>query len=111
MAEEMAPASQCPLLSHFNRSSSQFHIWIAFIKLSLKFEYEFFATKINQDGQHNGRRLSACISGHLSHLLSDSFQISKNGLLLSNSRPSWNMESVSRMSVNGVLYDCIEVRT
>ena len=46
--------------SFFYQSFSKFHIWIAPIKLSLKFEYEFFPTKVNQDGQRNGRHLLVC---------------------------------------------------
>ena len=41
----------------FYQSFSKFHIWIASIKLSLKFEYEFCPTKVNQDGQRNGPHL------------------------------------------------------
>ena len=42
----------------------QFHIWIASIKLSLKFEYEFCPTKVNQDGHRNGRHLLVCTYTH-----------------------------------------------
>ena len=44
-------------LSRFNCISSKFHIWMAFIKLSLKFEYRFCQTNDSQDGRQNGRRL------------------------------------------------------
>ena len=42
----------------FNRISSKFHIWIASINLSFKFEYGFCPTSDNQDGRQNGRHLS-----------------------------------------------------
>ena len=42
----------------FNRISSKFHIWIASINLSFKFEYGFCPTSDNQDGRQNDRRLS-----------------------------------------------------
>ena len=64
MAKKMANAYQCPLLHFFNQSFSKFHIWIASIKLSLKFEYEFCLTKVNQDAQRNGRHLLACTYRH-----------------------------------------------
>ena len=48
----------------FYQSFSKFHIWIASIKLSLKFEYEFCPTKVNQDGQRNGRHLLFCTYRH-----------------------------------------------
>ena len=38
--------------------------WIASIKLSLKFEYEFCPTKVNQDGQRNGCHLLVCTYRH-----------------------------------------------
>ena len=41
--------------------SSKFHIWIASIKLSFKFEYGFCPTKDNQDGRQNGQHLSVSI--------------------------------------------------
>ena len=46
------------------QSISKFHIWIASIKLSLKFEYEFCPTKVNQDGQRNGPHLLVCTYRH-----------------------------------------------
>ena len=46
--------------SFFYQSFSKFHIWIACIKLSLKFEYEFCPTKVNQDGQRTGHHLLVC---------------------------------------------------
>ena len=46
--------------SFFYQSFSKFHIWIASIKLSLKFEYEFCPTEDNQDGQRNDRHLLVC---------------------------------------------------
>ena len=59
----MAAAYQFCCCGHSNlvifyRISFKFHIWIAFIKLSFKFEYGFCLTKDNQDGRQNGRRLS-----------------------------------------------------
>ena len=42
----------------FNRISSKFHIRIAFIHLSFKFEYGFCPTSDNQDGRQSGRHLS-----------------------------------------------------
>ena len=48
----------------FYQGFSKFHIWIASIKLSLKFEYEFCPTKVNQDGQRNGRHLLVCTYRH-----------------------------------------------
>ena len=42
----------------FNRISSKFHIWIASINLSFKFEYGFCTTSDDQDGRQNGRHLS-----------------------------------------------------
>ena len=50
--------------SFFYQSFSKFHIWIASIKLSLKFEYEFCPTKVNQDGQRNGHHLLVCTYRH-----------------------------------------------
>ena len=50
--------------SFFYKSFSKFHIWIASIKLSLKLEYEFCPTKVNQDGQRNGRHLLVCTYRH-----------------------------------------------
>ena len=71
MADKMAPTYQylllwSLLLSHFNWISSKFHIWIASINLSFKYEYGFCQTSDNQDGQQNGRRLSmhVCCRGH-----------------------------------------------
>ena len=46
--------------SFFYQSFSKFHVWIASIKISLKFEYEFCPTKVIQDGQQNGRHLLVC---------------------------------------------------
>ena len=43
---------------------SKFHIWIASIKLSLNFEYEFCPTKVNQDSQRNGCHLLVCTYRH-----------------------------------------------
>ena len=60
----MANAYQCPLLHFFYQSFSKFHIWIASINLSLKFKYEFCPTKVNQDGQRNGRHLLVCTYRH-----------------------------------------------
>ena len=60
----MANAYQCPLLYFFYQSFSKFHIWIASIKLSLKFEYVFCLTKVNQDGQRNGCHLLVCTYRH-----------------------------------------------
>ena len=46
----------------FNQISSKFHIWIAFVNLSFKFEfkfeYGFCLTFDNQDGRQNGSHLS-----------------------------------------------------
>ena len=42
----------------FNWISSKFHILIAFINLSFKFEYGFCPTAGNKDGQQNGRHQS-----------------------------------------------------
>ena len=42
----------------FNRISFKFHIWIAFINFSFKFDYGFCPTFDNQDGRQNGRYLS-----------------------------------------------------
>ena len=50
--------------SFFYQSFSKFHIWIASIKLSLKFEYEFCPMKVNRDGQRNGRHLLVCTYRH-----------------------------------------------
>ena len=50
--------------SFFYQSFSKFHIWIASIKLLLKFEYELCPTKVNQDGQRNGRHLLVCTYRH-----------------------------------------------
>ena len=36
----------------FDQISSKFHIWIAFINFSFKFEYGFCLTFDNQDGRH-----------------------------------------------------------
>ena len=48
----------------FFYQSSKFHIWIASIKLSFKFEYEFCPTRVNQDGQRNGHHLLVCTYRH-----------------------------------------------
>ena len=48
----------------FNRVSFKLNIWIASIKLVLKFQYGFCATNNYRDGQKNGRRLSVCSCGH-----------------------------------------------
>ena len=64
MAKKMANAYQCPLLHFFYQSFSKFHIWFASIKHSLKFEYEFCPTQVNQDGQRNGRPLLVCTYRH-----------------------------------------------
>ena len=50
--------------SFFYESFSKFHIWIASIKLLLKFEYELCPTKVNQDGRRNGRHLLVCTYRH-----------------------------------------------
>ena len=42
----------------FNGISSKFHIWIASINLSFKFEYGFCPTSDNKDGGQNGHHLS-----------------------------------------------------
>ena len=42
----------------FNQISSKFHIWIASINLSFRFEYRFCLTSNNQDGRQNGRHIS-----------------------------------------------------
>ena len=62
--QKMVNAFQCPLLYFFYQSFSKFHIWIASIKFSLKFEYEFCPTKVNQDGQRNGCHLLICTYRH-----------------------------------------------
>ena len=41
-----------------NQTPSKFHIWIASINLSFKFEYGFCLTSNNQDGRQNGRHVS-----------------------------------------------------
>ena len=81
MADKLAADYQCPLSwSHwviFKRISSKFHIRIASIKLSFKFEYGFCPTNDNQDGRQNGPRLSvSAVVVTLSHFLPDCFQIS-----------------------------------
>ena len=50
--------------SFFYQSFSKFHIWIASIKLSLKFEYKFCPMKVNQDCQRNGHHLLVCTNRH-----------------------------------------------
>ena len=63
----MAKKWPTPISVHyfiFYQSFSKFHIWIASIKLSLKFEYEFCPTKVNQDGQRNGSHLLVCTYRH-----------------------------------------------
>ena len=44
--------------SFLNRISPKFHILIASINLSFKFEYGFCLTSDNQDGRQNGRHIS-----------------------------------------------------
>ena len=64
---KMARKWPTPISVHyfiFYQSFSKFHIWIASIKLSLKFEYEFCLTKVNQDGQRNGCHLLVCTYRH-----------------------------------------------
>ena len=63
-------------LVFFNLISSRFHIWIASIQLSFKFEYGFCPTNDNQDGPQNGRRLSVSMLWSL--LLSHFYQIPIN---------------------------------
>ena len=77
----------------FNPISSKYHIWIAFINLSLKFEYGFCPTSDNQDGRENSCHLS--ISTDVV-TLTQSFLIRFlpnfiYGLLLSTSHSSLNM--------------------
>ena len=48
----------------FHWISSKFHIWIAFIKLSPKFEYGSCPTNDKQDGGQNCRHLSVCSFEH-----------------------------------------------
>ena len=48
----------CSILVIFNGISTKFHIWMASIKLSFKFEYGFCLTNDNQDDRHNGSHLS-----------------------------------------------------
>ena len=48
----------------FNRISSKFHIWIAFIKLSFKFDTFFSLSNDKQEGRKNGCRLSVSRTGH-----------------------------------------------
>ena len=70
----MAKKWPTPISVHyfiFYQSFPKFHIWIASIKFSLKFEYEFCPTKVNQDGQRvdqdgqrNGRHLLVCTCRH-----------------------------------------------
>ena len=47
-----------------NPISSKFHIWIASIKLSFKFEYWFCLMNDNEDGLQNGSRLCVRCLGH-----------------------------------------------
>ena len=72
----------------FNLISSKFHIWIASIKPSFRFEYGFCLTNDKQDGRQNDRHLSVCTCGHstlvIYYPIASKFH--KNGLLLSNSR-------------------------
>ena len=42
----------------FNQISSKFHIWMATIKLSFRYENGFCPMDDNQDGRQNGHRLS-----------------------------------------------------
>ena len=42
----------------FNQISSKFHLMIASINLSFKFEYRFCPTSDSQDGRQNGRHIS-----------------------------------------------------
>ena len=44
--------------------SSNFHIWVAYIKLWFKFKYDFCPTKDNHDGGQNARHLPVCTHGH-----------------------------------------------
>ena len=62
---QLVRLSVCPSVrpghSHsviFNQISSKFHIWIAFINLSYKFQYGFCPTFDKQDGRQNGLHLS-----------------------------------------------------
>ena len=50
--------------SLFYQNSFKFHVWIASIKLSLKFNYEFCWTKVNQDGRWSGRHILVCAYRH-----------------------------------------------
>ena len=53
------PSVRCHSNSvNFNQISSKFHIWIASINLSFKFEYGFCPASDNQGGRQNGRHLS-----------------------------------------------------
>ena len=81
IAIKMTNAYQCPLslslLFIFNWISSKFHIWVASIKFSFKFEYMFCPVKDNQDGQQKWPPISLQLwTLYPSQLLLDCFQIS-----------------------------------
>ena len=76
----------------FNRISSKFHIWIASINLSVKFEYGYCPTSDNQDVRQNGRHISisAVVVTLTQSFLFGFFPNFIYGLLPSTSRSSSN---------------------
>ena len=94
---KMAKKWPTPISVHYyiflSEFFSKFHIWIASIKLLLKFEYELCSTKVNQGGRRNDRHLLVCTYRHstlvIYYPIAAKFYIYI--LHLSNSRPSLNM--------------------
>ena len=61
----MANAYQCPLLHFFFiRVFPNFIYGLVGLETLVKFEYEFCPTKVDQDGQRNGRHLLVCTYRH-----------------------------------------------
>ena len=60
----MTNAYQCPLLHFFLFEFFQISYMDCFHKALVKVEYEFCPTKVNQDGQPNGRHLLVCTYRH-----------------------------------------------
>ena len=79
-------------LAIFIQISSNFHIWIATIKLWFKLKYEFCPTNDSQDGRQNGCRLPICTGVHptlvIYYLILSKFHIRITFIKLS---PSLNM--------------------
>ena len=85
MVDKMAAAYQfasiccCGHSNFFIPISSNFHVWIAAIKLWFKLKYKFCPTNDSQDGRQNGCRLPVCTGVHptlvIYYLIASKFHI------------------------------------